>query len=107
MELLFTVVACFCFMLVGAIIGHLANRHIVKDMMKPLLDELHYAFKHVSARDLQVYHGINESDWLSTRPHSDGRNWEKDEMPTDLAAEAERLAQEFERLNGDLPPTAE
>jgi hypothetical protein len=107
MELLFTVIACFCFMLVGALIGHLGSRHLSKDIIKPLLDELHYSFKHVSARDLQVYHGVNESDWLSTRPHDGGRVWDKDEMPTDLAAEAERLAQEFERLNGDLPPTAE
>ena len=104
METFLTVISCFCFMVFGAIIGAVANRNINRSIIAPLLVELRYAFKHVSAHDLQVYHGINESDWLSTRPHepSEGR-----ESSIDLAAEAERLAQEFERMNGDLPPTAE
>ena len=103
MEMFLTILACFCFMLVGAVLGHLSNRQISKDIISPLLSERHYVFRHMASHDLQVYHGIKESDWLSERPHE-----AQERRPrTDLAAEAERLAQEFERLNGDLPPTAE
>lgn len=104
METVLTVISCFCFMICGAVIGAIANRNISKSIIGPLLAEIRYAFKHVSAHDLQVYHGINESDWLSSRPHEPS---ERRESAVDLAAEAERLAQEFERMNGDLPPSAE
>jgi hypothetical protein len=107
METVLIVFACFCFMAFGAIIGNISNRHVAKTIISPLLSELRYAFRHVSAHDLQVYHGVNESDWLSTRPHEDPDRKGGEVYGTDLAAEAERLAQEFERLNGDLPPTAE
>ena len=102
MELAVTVIACFAFMVVGAVIGTIANAQLSRAVISPLLENLKYAFKHVSAHDLQVYHGINESDWLSSRPHE-----APDKQPMDMAAEAERLAREFERMNGDLPPTAE
>ena len=103
-ELVFCVVACFAFMLVGAWIGIRAQERATA----PLLDQLQYMFKHVSSHDLQVYHGVQETDWMSSRPY---------EKPTaatpvartseDIMLAAENLAREFERANGDLSPTAE
>ena len=106
MELALTVFACFCFMIFGALIGNVASARLIGSIVAPLLEELRYVFKHVASHDLQVYHGINESDWMATRPH-DIRGGMSSEAPMDMAAEAERLAREFERMNGDLPPTAE
>ena len=103
-ELVFCVIACFAFMLVGAYIGIKAQERATG----PLLDQLQYMFKHVSSHDLQVYHGVQETDWMANRPY---------EKPTaatpvartseDIMLDAENLAREFERANGDLSPTAE
>lgn len=91
-------------MLVGAWIGIRAQERATA----PLLDQLQYMFKHVSSHDLQVYHGVQETDWMANRPY---------DRPTavtpnartaeDLMLDAEDLAREFERANGDLSPTAE
>mgnify|MGYP001185422406 FL=1 len=103
-ELVFCVIACFAFMLVGAWIGIRAQEKATA----PLLDQLQYMFKHVSSHDLQVYHGVQETDWMANRPY---------EKPTaatpvvrtseDIMLDAENLAREFERANGDLAPSAE
>ena len=103
-ELVFCVIACFAFMLVGAWIGIRAQERATA----PLLEQLHYMFKHVSSHDLQVYHGVQETDWMANRPYDKptaatpvGRTSE------DIMLDAENLAREFERANGDLAPSAE
>ena len=103
-ELVFSVIACFAFMIVGAWIGIRAQERATA----PLLEQLHYMFKHVSSHDLQVYHGVQETDWMANRPY---------EKPTaatpvartseDIMLDAENLSREFERANGDLAPSAE
>ena len=104
METLLIVGACFVFAIVGAIVGSIANARLSDEVVKPLIEELHYAIKHISAHDLQVYHGIIESDHAGERPHF-GPTPPK--TRDQMAFDAEELARELDRYNGDLPPTAE
>jgi len=102
MDVIATAFTHLLFIVTGAIIGGAATRRMAQVVVEPLLEELHYAFKHVSAHDLQVYHGIQETDWSSTRPHrKGGKNMDQALM------DADALARELDRQYGDLPPTAE
>ena len=94
-ELIFTVLACFGFLAFGAWIGVRAQ----KSVMGPYLELIQYMVKHVAAHDLQVYHGISEVDRNSSKPFTDDRGI--------MGLDPEELAMELERMNGDLPPTAE
>tara|TARA_B100000929_G_scaffold194854_1_gene154521 strand:- start:3647 stop:3961 length:315 start_codon:yes stop_codon:yes gene_type:complete len=104
MELILTVVACFVFTIIGAVVGGLASARLAEDVVRPLIKELHYAIKHISAHDLQVYHGVSESDWSAERPHFGPDTPRSREQ---MAFDAEELARELDRYNGNLPPTAE
>ena len=95
-ELILTVIACFGFLAFGAWIGIRAQ----KQVMQPFLDLIQYMVKHVAAHDLQVYHGISEVDRNQGRPF-------KSEQRGSMGMSPEDLAIELERMNGDLPPTAE
>jgi hypothetical protein len=55
--------------------------------------------KHVAAHDLQVYHGISEVDRNQARPFETSKSI--------MGLDPEALAMELERMNGDLPPSAE
>ena len=103
MELILTVVACFLFMLAGAIVGSIASGRVCEEVVKPLISELHYCIKHVSAHDLQVYNGIVETDWTGDRPYIGNPPKTRGQMILD----AEELARELDRYNGDLPASAE
>ena len=97
METAFTVLACFIFMAFGAWIGVKAQ----KMLMKPFIELIEYMIKHVASHDLQVYHGISEVDRASKAPY------ERRMSETVMGLSPEELAMELERMNGDLPPTAE
>ena len=102
MDIIFTALTYFLFVITGAVIGGAASRRMAQTVVAPLLKEVHYMFKHVSAHDLQVYHGIQETDWSSARPHGKKiPNMEQQMM------DADALARELDRQFGDLPPTAE
>lgn len=104
MELVLTVSACLVFTIVGAVAGSIASSRLAEGVVKPLIKELHYAIKHISAHDLQVYHGITESDWSAERPHF---GFDRPKSREEMALDAEELARELDRYNGNLPPTAE
>ena len=96
-EMIFTVIACFVFLVFGAFIGVKAQ----KMLMKPFIDLIEYMVRHVASHDLQVYHGISEVDRATNAPHQRPRS------DTIMGLSPEELAMELERMNGDLPPTAE
>tara|TARA_B100001013_G_scaffold343937_1_gene272802 strand:+ start:4263 stop:4571 length:309 start_codon:yes stop_codon:yes gene_type:complete len=102
MDIIFTAFTYFVFVITGAIIGGAATRRMASVIVQPLLKELHYAFKHVSAHDLQVYHGIQETDWSTSRPHQRQPKSHEQQM-----MDADALARELDRQYGDLPPNAE
>lgn len=103
MDVVITAFTHLLFIVAGAIIGGAATRRMAQVVVEPLLQELHYAFKHVSAHDLQVYHGIQETDWSTARPHKRTQTKTMDQSLMD----ADALARELDRQYGDLPPTAE
>ena len=56
-----------------------------------------------NAHDLQVYNGVVETDWAGERPYIGSPPKSRAQTVFD----AEELARELERYNGDLPPSAE
>lgn len=100
MDFLTGLLCCLSCVATGAIIGALTIRKLSNVIITPLIKEIHYMVKHISAHDLQVYHGINETDWGSSRPHADVQ------APSPMW-DQEAFARELERFNGDLPPSAE
>ena len=100
MDFVTGLVCCLSSVTAGAIIGALTITKLSHVIITPLIKEIHYMIKHVSAHDLQVYHGISETDWGTKRPHP------APEQRTSLW-DQEQFARELERYNGDLPPTAE
>ena len=51
MDVVVTAFTHLLFIVTGAIIGGAATRRMAQVVVEPLLEELHYAFKHVSAHD--------------------------------------------------------
>jgi len=103
MELIVVPLACFIFMIAGAVIGSVAASRVSEDVVKPVVQELHYCIRHISAHDLQVYNGVVETDWAGERPYIGSPPKSRAQTVFD----AEELARELERYNGDLPPSAE
>lgn len=103
METLITAFTYFIFVLTGAIIGGAATRRMSQTVIDPLLAEVRYMIKHLSAHDLQVYHGIQEVDWGTNRPY----DRKKPKSMEQQIMDADALARELDRQYGDLPPNAE
>ena len=96
-SIVFTVISCFVFLAFGAWMGIKAQ----KTIMKPFFELIEYMIKHVASHDLQVYHGISEVDRANKRPFEQARS------DTVMGLSPQDIAMELERMNGDLPPTAE
>ena len=77
----------------------------------PLLKIINRQQKYLASRDLQVYQGITYSDWQTSENPSlqrkvvrDGKD---DKSPEDLVMDAEHLAREFQRIEGEMTYSAE
>ena len=104
-ELVLLSVALFCSMAFTAWLSLTIQRRI----QEPLLKEMRYMIRHISAHDLQVYHGVAMTDY-QTAPNQ-RMNGLGSQAPTksreELVIEAETIAREFDRFNGNLTATAE
>lgn len=80
---------------------------VQKRSQEPLLKEMRYMIRHVAAHDLQVYHGISMTDFQTDPQRRRTPAAKNSRSPEDLMVEAEALAMEFDRMNGNLAPSAE
>lgn len=82
---------------------------IQRRIQEPLLKEMRYMIRHISAHDLQVYHGVAMTDYQTAPGAAPGGSGAQPSTRSreELVVEAESIAREFDRFNGNLTATAE